>query len=220
MINEGTSIICNTGAALLNDGGIAVMQGGYICDTTWDTSSAVGNIGGGIFKMYGGLIEANTSGIVNDGGEVEITNASVSVRHVYPAVINRSGKRIYIYNSYIWSNNIAYSSECTEGIVSFNCAESGYIIGTNVLKCTHVSGGLVIRLYGRETSESISCYTWTENNGQDDLLIYNSVNETTDNGQAKRMDIYISNHNNETGLYFSDLYLSGGNLITGLMWYP
>ncbi len=80
------------------------------------------------------------------------------------------------------------------------------------------SGGIAVYTYYSGAVSSVQFPTWTNYNGQDDLIWYNgSAGSWNVNGSYYNYAVWfpISDHNNEGGTYITHVYVNGANVASG-----
>ena len=134
----------------------------------------------------------------------DVENATISL---YNCTVNGSlwsplpSNLIYTYNTLIYGSRTGY-------ILRINKTTGNYY---------------VVAMHGYE-SYNVVFPTWTPTNGQDDIQWYTGTKTTDSYSTDVRVQIYSSNHNNETGDYITHVYIdTDGNgspdkYVAGATW--
>lgn len=180
------------------------MTGGEIRRTgNDDVGTAINSLGA--LYLHGGKITSVVYGVAVKAGASAMKDMTIETTGTYPALLIGDAIGVNVFNSYINAKNIAGVSEGTGYLILVNCAVNGSLSG-KTCALTSISDGIILRMYGQTITGNIYFYTWTENNGQDDIKTYESNDEITSNGTAKTVYVYKANHNNESGTYITHIY--------------
>ena len=222
----GGTIQTGTGWTVRNSGTFKMSGGTIKLTTNGSTGTALYNDVGGVVTTTGGTIESAGFGFVNNGSQgtdasklssLSKTTISITYSKGYHNVLNRE-------NSYTYLKENTIKTSSTTGALLYN--DTGILVSWNdnlmnarpiqgiVYRYWHPSQGRVqFAVFGR--SDITSFPTWTSKNGQDDIKWY-SPQTYTDSvmGTYKYVDIYTSNHNNESGEYNTHIY-AGSTFVYG-----
>ena len=234
LINNGTTNLISgtitssgSGGWTVDNRGTFYMSGGTINDTATGAGAVVLNTGN--FQMTSGTLLSGEHGLVSRGGNVDVYNGTIRVTGDYSALQCDDDGTMDINNSIIsgkvavqlWTNNSS-----GKHIRLFDCAISGSIINTqstrSLVEIARTSTGYAVFYY--DTFSSIGGIwfpTWTGNNGQDDLKWHGTLIGTRNASRVFYYYINKSEHNNETGTYFTDIYANGtapGNYVDGFIY--
>lgn len=209
----GGLITSNANWTLYNStSGTTTMTGGEIRRTgNDDVGTAINSLGA--LYLHGGKITSVVYGVAVKAGASAMKDMTIETTGTYPALSLEGGIGVYVWNSYI-NAPIAAASYDNSGLILVNCVVNGSLLN-KVCTLTSINEGAILRLYGQTTTENVNYYTWTENNGQDDIKAYESNDEITSNGTAKTVYVYKANHNNESGTYITHIYYTSWEFIAG-----
>lgn len=132
-------------------------------------------------------------------------------------------KEGYKLADHTWMVNIRFSDHnqetgpYTTHIYSYDPYGNGVMIGAGYTtvgagvkapsEANYYAGSYEIIAYGIDpTATQVQFPTWTDHNGQDDIIWYDG--EKVDQGVWK-IRIYYNKHNNETGSYITHIYVNG-----------
>jgi len=211
------------------DGGVAVFvytHGAFIM--TGGTISAVGgnNIRGvryysdGEMCITGGTISASANGGSCEGVFIFSTTNDAKITITGVTIEVNSGFAVYSLDNIIISNvtiNAGSGSvvSTNEEAVLYNCTITGTIgscFGQVVNITTTPGTGYKIEYYeGNISTTSVQFQTWCDADKAGTMYNYSSTKQTTANGTAWVCTVNKSNHQNKTGAYTTDVYVTTGS---------
>ena len=235
---QNAKIVSNTRGAIYNIGIFNMAATGtveyYGSDTNWAAVDSRGT--SNILNIKGGTIKATGSGraifMENGSGQHYIANATITGNAGW-AIYAVSGAKATIekcnisgpygiYQQY-YSGNISLGNANTgyagaEQLYVYNCSisDSSKIRGHVIETFGIGNGGYQVRFYdAKDSTPSAKFYTWTSNNGQDDMTTYMGSKYTLHDSVAFCCNAYKSQHNNESGLYYTHIYTEDQNSSGG-----
>lgn len=214
--NEGTlnfesgTVVGNSWSLYNKQSGIFNMIGGEIIYTGTGNGSAIMNEEN--FNMSGGTIDSQEHGLVSRGGTSTVSGGIIeSKSSSHWAVLTDTKGLANIYNTTIKGTNSVYNSlDNEEGKTRiFDCSINGKVYG-RVTEVVRTSTGYLVYWYDAYTeATTVTFPTWTNNNGQDDLAWHNGISTTRHGTKVWYYSVNKSEHKNETGLYFTHIYING-----------
>ena len=206
---------------LVTNSGKFYMKGGVLQKTGGTNGAVLMNYGQ--FGMTGGKIISNDDNAVvsRDGGNSVIEGRGISIQGTilndYSENENSKSSTICKYAT-INGNLLAYG----EGVVNLiDCKMTGNV-ATNgkVVEILTSSSGYNCYFYDTNSKyQDIRFPTWTRLNEQDDLIWHKANVGTRRNSMVWYYNVKKSEHNNESGVYHTDIYkgtYSVENFITGI----
>ncbi len=206
---------------LVTNSGKFYMKGGVLQKTGGTNGAVLMNYGQ--FGMTGGKIISNDDNAVvsRDGGNSVIEGRGISIQGTilndYSENENSKSSTICKYAT-INGNLLAYG----EGVVNLiDCKMTGNV-ATNgkVVEIVTSSSGYNCYFYDTNSKyQDIRFPTWTRLNEQDDLIWHKANVGTRRNSRVWYYNVKKSEHNNESGVYHTDIYkgtYSVENFITGI----
>lgn len=213
--NNGTLTINGSGYVasidpVVNNGTLTISNGTFGISTTGSNTS-VRNWGTTIIN--GGTFRA-INPIINYGGMTTINNGTVQARDTALWLVGGNGIRmnsgsISTTANYTWNS----SSSSWITIININISgESTYTWGNRTIDVDINWGGLSARIYVHGPTVTY-CPTWTNNNGQDDLIWHTA----SCNWYGCNCYFEKSEHKNESGTYITHFY-NGSTFSAGIDW--
>ena len=207
IINSGelylysANILGNDGWTL-NNIGTFYMFGGSITSKSTNNGAAVINFGN--FYMSSGKIEGDENGIATRGGNTNISGGTIvsnasSSSGAWAFIVDSKGTAI-IQNATITGGRAAIltnkkdsaDDHVGKSLIIIDSTING-IVGGNVIRISGRTGGYSIYYYDTyQEYNSITFPTWTNNNGQDDLVWHNAKSGTLNNSKVWYYDILKS----------------------------
>ena len=223
----------NAGTATVNTGTISKLSDGWTVDNrdvlnlndatvalTLDKESGGGTAlynTSGTLNINNGTINSYAYGLVVDGGKAYVNTLSVTIKGIRNAVLIRNTGAIDLKNPTINAQNIAIENS-TGKLMNFVIwsrdskygIQSGNIYG-RVLATSNVDTGKSVETVTTYNVDSTNVVfpVWTSYNSQDDI----EVNRISKSGNAHTVTIYKSNHNNESGHYYVDIYTADSSWV-------
>ena len=160
-------------------------------------------VSGGTGTVSGGTISGSSTWAVYVSGKAKVTMTGATVKGTY-------GAKLLRYNE-------TSSETGGERLMLIDCTYSGvsYIQGY-VITVDAITGGYRVKFFDTANlTPSAKFYTWTSNNGQDDMTTQLGVTGTFYNSRALYLNVYKSAHNNESGTYNTHIYTEDGDGTVG-----
>ena len=208
-IENGT--ITSNGSFTVHNKGTLSMKGGKIEHKDYDFGTAFMNQEG-YFHMTAGQIISNGFGLVTrNGGLSHILGNNTLIKStsqnaiVADTIEGKEGASVLCVNANI------------DGSIRIDDNEKLYLIDCNMENIAMFSDNIV-EVYTNEEGYDIYLYdnntkytkvqfpTWTENNGQDDIIWYEATSKMKNNKKTWYYSIKKSEHNNENGTYITHIY--------------
>ena len=223
--NTGTITVNGSTVTKLTDGWTVNNRGTFNLNNS-TVALTLANVSGGGTALYNtsgtlrinnGKITSYAYGLVVDGGKAYVNTINVTIQGVRDAVLIRNTGAADLNSPTINASNIAVEN-ATSNLM--NCViwsrasnygiRSGGIYG-KVLATSNVDTGKSVETVTTYNIDSTNVVfpTWTSNNGQDDIELI----RVTKSGNAHTATVYKSNHKNESGHYFVDIYTADANGI-------
>lgn len=215
-MSGGTVIQNGSSHTVLNEGTFNMTGGSLKLTKQGTNATAFIQTENSAFVGTGGSIEATGNAFVNRGNTADISNMKITVTdsNGYYAVLQQGKGPVKLKNNTIKSsssNYILYNLSSSY-IESWNDAIDGKPFAGIIYRYYEWGSGEVeIDVFGRN-SESIRFPTWTDKNGQDDIIWYNGSSYTSSLGTYQYVRIKSSSHNNEKGLYHTHIYSGSTNV--------
>jgi hypothetical protein len=207
-IENGT--ITSNGSFTVHNKGTLSMKGGKIEHKDYDFGTAFMNQEG-YFHMTAGQIISNGFGLVTrNGGLSHILGNNTLIKStsqnaiVADTIEGKEGASVLCVNANI------------DGSIRIDDNEKLYLIDCNMENIAMFSDNIV-EVYTNEEGYDIYLYdnntkytkvqfpTWTENNGQDDIIWYEATSKMKNNKKTWYYSIKKSEHNNENGTYITHI---------------
>ena len=212
----------------VNNFGKLYMYAGTIKHTKKGSNgTALFNNVNGVTRTTGGTIESTAYAFVNHSNLGTSDSSKQSILQNMNISITYSGGHITILNrnnSNTLTKHCVFTSLSSESIL-YN--ESGVLFSFDddrkQSKTTKVVG--IVYMYNKwpdghvqitafNRSDVTSFPTWSSNNGQDDIKWYAPTTLTDEQGTYQYVSVYKSNHNNDTGTYYTHIY-SNSTFLAG-----
>ena len=212
----------------VNNFGKLYMYAGTIKHTKKGSNgTALFNNVNGVTRTTGGTIESTAYAFVNHSNSGTSDSSKQSILQNMNISITYSGGHITILNrnnSNTLTKHCVFTSLSSESIL-YN--ESGVLFSFDddrkQSKTTKVVG--IVYMYNKwpdghvqitafNRSDVTSFPTWSSNNGQDDIKWYAPTTLTDEQGTYQYVSVYKSNHNNDTGTYYTHIY-SNSTFLAG-----
>ena len=217
---QGGSITLNGNLwAFHNAEGSSLTMSNVTIDHT-NAGDATSLYNAGTATVSSSTINSSGFGVVNHGGTLTISSCYVTrTSGNHNAILNRNNGTTTVNGSLI-TGPVNNAVDNPDKFRLYESQVNGLVEGKVIYrKVESTNSGPVVqwRLYGYATSgfTQVAFPTWTAYNGQDDLT-WNSVTSTvTDqSGTFYYQNIYKSAHNNETGEYYTHVYVypTGGSM--------
>mgnify|MGYP002588830635 FL=1 len=213
-IENGT--ITSNGSFTVHNKGTLSMKGGKIEHKDYDFGTAFMNQEG-YFHMTAGQIISNGFGLVTrNGGLSHILGNNTLIKStsqnaiVADTIEGKEGASVLCVNANI------------DGSIRIDDNEKLYLIDCNMENIAMFSDNIV-EVYTNEEGYDIYLYdnntkytkvqfpTWTENNGQDDIIWYEATLKMKNNKKTWYYSVKKSEHNNEIGGYTTHIYVTDIN---------
>ena len=219
LVNDDANIIGNSPYSqwvVFNDNGTFSMFGGKIQDDASGVGTALGNTGK--FYMTGGCIVSGEYGIVTRlGGSSDIKgkNTLIKATGTREVFLNDTDSSFIICEDITIVGNIGVSginSDGTNKVSLLDCIVYGSMAANSVIEVTTTSDGYDIYLYDNYFQYTkVQFPTWTNKNGQDDIIWYNGSKTVRNDINVWYCHIKKSEHNNENGTYITHIYVTDEN---------
>ncbi len=135
---------------------------------------------------------------------MNVSSANISFRVNRSEHNNELGK--YITHIYAWDQNSNQGSYQGDAIIVFLEDEAPIISNVHVINITNDGYTVYCDITDNNGIERVEFPTWTDNNGQDDLVWHLYSENVNSNSVTAWYRVKISDHNNEYGQYMTHIY--------------
>ena len=185
-----------------NNGGVMTIKNMTITDSTINSNGcAVANIKG-TMNISNSTIKSTEHSILVEG-QTPTEDLDMQTVEAYTKI---TGSTIESTGS-LEAIVARYYAACD----LLDCSTSGNyssIVRSKLIEVNRFSGGYDLKTYGTGT---FYYPTWTNNNGQDDLIWHNATTSTSHKMSCGYYRITKAEHNNETGKYTTHIYYENGS---------